>query len=158
MATHYLNEIRTVQPEGPYSLAGFCLGAVISFEMAQQLHARGETVALLAALDASGPRFEKSLWDYIWFAMQSLRERPLALARYWISTRLGPKPIVVPGVRAIDFPHSPAWAAVIGAINHARHQYNPRSYPGEVTWFVNSERAPLGGPQWSEFASRVERR
>src|SRR5207245_7945702 len=40
MAAHYLDEIRTVQPEGPYFLGGFCLGAVISFEMAQQLHAR----------------------------------------------------------------------------------------------------------------------
>jgi phthiocerol/phenolphthiocerol synthesis type-I polyketide synthase E len=157
MATHYLNEIRAVQPEGPYFLGGFCLGAVISFEIAQQLHARGEKVALLAALDASGPRFEKSLWDYIWFAMQTLREHPLALARYWISTRLKPRPVVVPGVRASDFPNSPAWAAVIRAINQARHQYNPQLYTGEVTWFVNSERAPLGGPQWSEFANGVER-
>src|SRR5207253_10732732 len=28
MATHYLDEIRSVQPEGPYFLGGFCLGAV----------------------------------------------------------------------------------------------------------------------------------
>ena len=48
------------------------MGAEISFEIAQQLHAHGERVALLAALDASGPRFRKSLWNYVYFAMQAL--------------------------------------------------------------------------------------
>src|SRR5439155_9094971 len=88
MAAHYLDEIRTVQPEGPYFLGGFCLGAVIAFEMAQQLHAHGERVALLAALDASGPRCNRSLRDYLHFAMQALRRHPLGLFRYLIATRL----------------------------------------------------------------------
>jgi len=157
MASHYLNEIRTVQPEGPYFLGGFCLGAVISFEMAQQLHARGETVALLAAFDASGPRFKKSLGDYASFAMQALRERPLALARYVISTRLRPQTVVVPGVGPDDTASSSSSAAVATAIDEARMRYNPRPYPGSITWFVNSDRAPLSGPQWAEFAAGVER-
>ncbi len=157
MAAHYLDEIRTVQPEGPYFLGGFCLGAVISFEMAQQLHARGERVALLVALDASGPRFKKSLGDYAYFAMQALLEHPLALTRYIISTRVLPKPVVVPGARAGDIAYSSSSTAVAAAIDEARRQYNPRPYPGHVTWFVNSERAPLAVPQWSEFAGGVER-
>jgi len=157
MATHYLDEIRSVQPEGPYFLGGFCLGAVISFEMAQQLHARGERVAVLAALDASGPRFKKSLGDYAYFAMQALREHPLALANYLISTRLLPRPVVVPGARADDTALSSSSRVVAGAIDQARRQYNPRPYPGRVTWFVNGERAPLAAPQWGEFADEVER-
>ena len=157
MATHYLDEIRTVQPEGPYFLGGFCLGAAISFEMAQQLHARGEKVALLAAFDASGPRFKKSLRDYASFAMQALRERPLALARYVISTRLLPKPVVVPEVGPGDIASSSSSAAVAGAIDKARMRYNPRPYPGRITWFVNGDRAPLAVPQWAEFADGVER-
>ncbi len=48
MAAHYLEEIRTVQPRGPYRIGGFCLGATVAFEMAQQLLARGEEVTLLA--------------------------------------------------------------------------------------------------------------
>ena len=62
-----LSRSRTIQPEGPYFHGGFCLGAVISFEIAQRLHACGESVALLAALDASGPRFNKSPRDYFYF-------------------------------------------------------------------------------------------
>ena len=41
MAAHYIQEIRTVQPDGPYRLAGFCFGAILAFEMAQQLRKRG---------------------------------------------------------------------------------------------------------------------
>ena len=46
MAAHYINEIKTVQPEGPYNLAGYCLGGTLALEMAQQLEAKGEEVAL----------------------------------------------------------------------------------------------------------------
>jgi amino acid adenylation domain-containing protein len=51
MATHYIKEIRAVQPEGPYLLGGYSLGGVIAYEMAQQLTANGEDVALVALLD-----------------------------------------------------------------------------------------------------------
>jgi thioesterase domain-containing protein len=52
MAAHYIEEIRTVQPEGPYHLGGWSLGGVIAFEMTRQLLAQGESVALLALLDS----------------------------------------------------------------------------------------------------------
>lgn len=51
MASHYLNELREVQPEGPYLLGGRSSGGTIAFEMACQLEAEGEKVALLALLD-----------------------------------------------------------------------------------------------------------
>ncbi|MFN6566176.1 amino acid adenylation domain-containing protein [Dendronalium sp. ChiSLP03b] len=54
-ATNYLKEIRTIQPEGPYLLGGWCYGGVIAFEMAQQLQKQGETVDLLVVIDAILP-------------------------------------------------------------------------------------------------------
>lgn len=51
MASHYIREIRTVQPEGPYFLGGYSLGGLIAYEMAQQLSAKGEEVAFVALLD-----------------------------------------------------------------------------------------------------------
>jgi acyl carrier protein len=51
MAAHYVSEIRRIQPRGPYRLVGDCVGGVIAFEMAQQLTAAGEEIALLALLD-----------------------------------------------------------------------------------------------------------
>jgi thioesterase domain-containing protein len=51
MAKNYVKEIKTVQPEGPYLLGGYCLGGTIAFEMAQQLHKQGEETALLAMFE-----------------------------------------------------------------------------------------------------------
>jgi aspartate racemase len=47
MAAHYIQEIRAFQPEGPYLLGGLCFGGKVAFEMAQQLQAQGQEVALL---------------------------------------------------------------------------------------------------------------
>jgi len=53
MAQRYVSEIRSVQPHGPYHLAGGSMGGIIAFEMAQQLMAAGETVAMLGLVDTS---------------------------------------------------------------------------------------------------------
>jgi len=55
IAAHYTREIRELQPEGPYRLAGYCFGGVVAFEMARQLQAQGHAVALLALLDPGPP-------------------------------------------------------------------------------------------------------
>lgn len=51
-AAYYLQEIRTVQPKGPYILGGWCYGGVVAFEMAQQLQKQGEQIDLLIVIDA----------------------------------------------------------------------------------------------------------
>ena len=56
MAAHYIKEIRALQPEGPYFIGGHCIGGLIAFEMAQQLHAQGERMGLLALFDSYAPR------------------------------------------------------------------------------------------------------
>ncbi|HUJ98348.1 MAG TPA: alpha/beta fold hydrolase, partial [Stellaceae bacterium] len=53
MARDYIGEIRTVQPNGPYHLLGWSFGGLIAFEIATQLQAAGEQVALLALLDTA---------------------------------------------------------------------------------------------------------
>lgn len=56
MATHYLTAIRALQPEGPYFLGGFCFGGLVALDIAQQLQAQGQQVALVALFDSYGPR------------------------------------------------------------------------------------------------------
>jgi len=51
MAALYVKEIRRVQRRGPYFLGGYCMGGTLAFEAAQQLHAAGESIALLALFD-----------------------------------------------------------------------------------------------------------
>jgi thioesterase domain-containing protein len=64
MAAHYLREIRTVQPKGPYYLAGYCFGGNVAFELARQLEAGGEKVAFLGLLDsaAANSSYQKLPW------------------------------------------------------------------------------------------------
>jgi thioesterase domain-containing protein/acyl carrier protein len=59
MAAHYIRELRTVQPRGPYFLGGFSFGGWVALEMAQQLCAQGEQVGIVALLD-SYPRHLQS--------------------------------------------------------------------------------------------------
>lgn len=51
MALHYIHEVRSVQPNGPYFLGGFSFGGLVAYEMAQQLRAGGEDVGLLVLFD-----------------------------------------------------------------------------------------------------------
>jgi amino acid adenylation domain-containing protein len=52
MAAAHLEAIRTVRPNGPYIIGGFCLGAIVAYELAQQIVASGETVEMLLLIDA----------------------------------------------------------------------------------------------------------
>jgi aspartate racemase len=54
-AAGYISEIRAIQPQGPYHLMGYCLGALMIFEIAQQLKRQGEQIALLALVSPALP-------------------------------------------------------------------------------------------------------
>jgi acetoacetyl-CoA synthetase len=51
MVEAYIDAIHSVQPDGPYALAGYSFGGLIAFEMARTLRARGQTVELLAVFE-----------------------------------------------------------------------------------------------------------
>jgi len=51
VSRNYIEEIRHVQPHGPYMLGGYCLGGTIAIEMARQLLDVGETVGLVALIE-----------------------------------------------------------------------------------------------------------
>jgi thioesterase domain-containing protein/acyl carrier protein len=79
MARHYIAEIRTVRPHGPYVVLGICTGGLIAYEMAQQLREQGEDVTL-AVMDTWHPTSYRShrykwpirLWLPIFMAWRTL--------------------------------------------------------------------------------------
>src|SRR5260370_1063395 len=75
MASHYLREMREVQPAGPYLLGGHSLGGMIAFEMACQLREHGEQVDLVALLDA--------------YPLGHYKLQPNANSRTYLSRRFG---------------------------------------------------------------------
>ena len=52
MCSDYLDQIRIIQPSGPYRLLGWSFGGFVAFAIANRLQLRGEQVALLALLDS----------------------------------------------------------------------------------------------------------
>jgi len=54
-AADYLAQMRTVQPEGPYLISGYCFGGVVAYEIAQQIKSSGGEVALICLFDTDNP-------------------------------------------------------------------------------------------------------
>jgi len=61
MARHYLEEIRSFQPEGPYYLGGSSFGGVVAYEMARQLREEDLEVGLVVMFDTWAPGYLKFL-------------------------------------------------------------------------------------------------
>lgn len=57
IAGRMIRDMRAIQPHGPYQLAGYSLGGNIALEIAQQLQAHSETVAMVLLLDCDGPGY-----------------------------------------------------------------------------------------------------
>lgn len=143
MAAHYLDEIQTVQPQGPYWLLGFSFGGYVAYEMARQLLARGESVAILALLDTSAPVLPGNLRPSKW---QSVRVHAGNLRRLSIGERWS-----YVTDRLIYHFHSddnrdfltktlydpedltPQLLAVLEANLQASDDYTAKPYPGKIT-------------------------
>jgi amino acid adenylation domain-containing protein len=57
----YVEEVRKVQPHGPYQLCGGCYGGMVAFEMARILEGQGESVRGLFLIDSYNNAFVKFL-------------------------------------------------------------------------------------------------
>jgi amino acid adenylation domain-containing protein len=103
MAAHYVNEIRSMQPQGPYRLGGTCFGGVVAYEMARQLRAAGETVELLFLLEAWPPQRPigggaRMRSHQIRFLLSAIRRNLAALRGMNVARRIG---ALIKGLRAV---------------------------------------------------------
>jgi thioesterase domain-containing protein/acyl carrier protein len=179
MAAHYLRDIRTVQPAGPYLLGGASFGGWVAYEMAQQLQAQGESVALLALFDTSAKlsqrrgrpitqrlgekltqvdvRIRLHLGNLLELPPAAkliyLRQRARTLRRK-LSSRIWQ--VLHWSYRSLGQPLPRALGDVKEVGWLAAKNYRPRPYPGRVTLFVASHRAGSDGSHshlgWQELA------
>ena len=144
MATRYIEQIRALQPKGPYLLGGHSAGAHIAFEMAQQLQATGERIALLAILeaDARRPGGQRGLMDQVRFQLESVSKLPRKQRATYLWRKLAHWAEGPPGQ-----PRPPGQEtknAVWTAMERAVRAYRPRSYPGAITLFRATDRSVTG--------------
>ena len=86
MASDYVEAIRSVQPHGPYMLGGWSMGGVIAFEMARQLQAQGEEIAMLALMDAEANVLVEEAPEFSWGVLLSIFAVDLGLQLSQLST------------------------------------------------------------------------
>ncbi|MEY8840607.1 thioesterase domain-containing protein, partial [Cribrihabitans sp. XS_ASV171] len=80
---------RQVQPEGPYMLGGYSGGGITAFEMAHQLEAAGESVAVVAMIDTPLPvRPSLSRQDKALIKMHEFRRKGPGYLAEWARNRL----------------------------------------------------------------------
>lgn len=151
MAAYYIDEIRTVQPEGPYYLGGQSSGGLIAFEMAQQLRDQGEEVALLALIDTQDPSIRQmpikmSVHNRISFHLNAFMKLGSAYALEKIEYRLkeirgGLERVVAKMASRIytrleqPLPQQLRYTYVREAIRQAMTNYTPPNYEGRITLF-----------------------
>ena len=175
-AADYIAEMRQIQPEGPYALAGFSGGGITAWEIAQQLRAAGQEVAALALLDTPLPvRPALTAPDKALIKLQELRRKGPHYLGEWARNRLAWELARRRGAapdRGADRAGAFNDAAIEAAFRHAVAQYRVQRWEGAVTLF----RPPLdrhwkvtGGKwvsrareyvwpdnQWTPFAPALE--
>ena len=147
MAQFYLDAVKELQPDGPYLLVGFSLGALVTLEMAQRLHESGEKVALLAMLDSYPHIRYLSHGQRLRLTTRLLARRLSAVIKLGmrgaVSYVLRPsqRPLLISTDRYRP-PNgvllSPAMRRVRDSAYLALTRYRPRSYAGKIR-FVRAE-------------------
>jgi acyl transferase domain-containing protein/thioesterase domain-containing protein/acyl carrier protein len=88
-ARDYIEEMRQIQPHGPYMLGGFSGGGITAMEIARQLRDAGEEIASLIMLDTPLPRFEPlSKGDRLRLATAKLKEGGITYPITWAQNRI----------------------------------------------------------------------
>lgn len=142
MARHYVNELRSAVPKGPYVLSGFSTGGVVAFEMARMLRNLGQEVPLLIILDARGPEFN---W-WLHAPRTKLADIRGGFLRPRCERYLR---------RGEVIPYKLRNFYVINTYRRALERYKPRPYEGEVL-FVHSVQRQFDPTGWEGlFTGRV---
>ncbi len=158
IAAQYVRDLREFQPDGPYHLGGYCFGGEVAFEMAQHLVAQGQTVAMLAMINAMPPnaafdrisltplwtlRFARNSWYWFrYFCRWTPEQRRTFIGRK--AHALHKRVVALAGFRRggvadsvedqIDLSLYPEEQQKLWQIHlRTSAQYRPKPYPGHVT-------------------------
>jgi thioesterase domain-containing protein/acyl carrier protein len=144
MAERYLEEIRTVQPEGPYSVIGYSFGCLVAYEMASRLVAGGEGVAFVGLVTPPDQRTPASrLRRSLVLAKRALTRRAPTITTVCLAAAAAYRPRPFPG-RIVYFRAASArpgrseglWGRLaLGGLD-------VRTVPGEHLTIMQSDNAP----------------
>lgn len=137
MARRYIDVMRSVQPQGPYTLAGYSGGGIVAYEMAQQLKQVGESVDLVIMFDTIHPQAHE-VPNRITDRVKNLPRLHPSVALQTITSTLRKVPVVkklvpkhTPALHADTELVAASWR-VYDAFRIAANAYYPQPYDGQV--------------------------
>ncbi|CAM2828153.1 non-ribosomal peptide synthetase [Prescottella defluvii] len=152
-AALYVDEIRRIQPHGPYHLLGWSMGGSVAYAMAVQLRALGEEIRTLAMLDSFVSDPEKdielhpspSLADLLGDFAAQLAGGDVALAEM-NEERIEQ---ILQGLPApFDKITEHGWGRILDGIAHSSallDRYRPAEFDGDVLYFRAAANADADG-------------
>jgi thioesterase domain-containing protein len=143
MAAHYVKEIRSRYPCGPFFLAGYCVGGCVAYEMARQLVASGDSVPFLVLVDSVMPGPQSLRRRLKRFSARPVRDMlEIVGAKISEAASRFTKPRVEPTARAMTLYGVPqAFQAVARRHFDAQRAYAPGPYPGDMWLFRSTDNA-----------------
>jgi acyl transferase domain-containing protein/thioesterase domain-containing protein len=158
MARDYLEEVRQIQPQGPYFLGGFSGGGISAYEMALQLISQGEQIGALVMLDTPPPPpcTPQLTWpDRVKIQAYRVRRRGLRYFVEWLRNRWDWemrrfRPAEPQELTPAEFRSGEIQSGFLEAIAH----YVPPIYAGSVHLFRPrlQETYSLGGGRFASDA------
>lgn len=138
-AAAYIEDMRHIQPEGPYMIGGFSGGGITAYEIARQLAGAGHEVAAVVMLDTPLPvRPGLGLRDKVLIKLHELRRKGVGYLGEWARDRLaweaGKRRRAKAGETAPDsggFDNE----GIEQAFRRAVAVYNPAPWEGPLTLF-----------------------
>jgi thioesterase domain-containing protein len=168
LAAYFAAQIRTVRPDGPYIIAGYCAGGTIAFELARQLVRDGATVRVLALFGSPFPTSYRRLPQLRRICDQAVERvfrhsrALLSLSALELRAYIGERLRNFRADHAVNHPAAPdpvmVWRAKVGnATLAAIRHYAPGPFSGRLALFWPCQRC--GGnalAQWPSVAQRTE--
>lgn len=150
IAAAYEREIERRGLRGPLVVGGYSFGALVAFELARRLRARGQTVGGIVAFDAFAPGYPERLpaWERALAHVDELwkRDRKGRLAylveradnaRRRLLFKLGKGEVLAPAVEGADREREEQMKRVWATLMQAQLAYVPRAIdPGPLLLFV----------------------
>jgi thioesterase domain-containing protein len=180
MAADRLPLIMNAQPQGPYRLAGWCVGGLVAFEAARLLIAAGKKVEMVAMIDSptvnahrsvqtilsvlgrarpfGDPHVERAM-AWIWSHIASFDN--LSLPQRWSRIRTAARRVLTSGVRTTARADGPEESYAIRNVNErdrnlkyasAMSNYFPEPLAVQVVYFS----AEYNARAWLQITSDIE--
>lgn len=157
LAQYEIEQIRRFRPSGPYLITGHCSGGLLALEVARQLIAAGQDVALLALIGAPFPYVFRPLPN-LFFRLdrhaRGLLSGPLEDRKRYMRGRLDRRQRSAAVTAEMSPQALAAKQRVEAATMAAIRRYKPQYYPGQIDLFVTSDEWRQANP-WRKLAASV---